>query len=121
MEISVYEKFKALSEKKRMSAIDKMEIEEVAQAYGLTINKNCPNCYRDTALQIALANKPASEPAEEGEWELYPDVDITIESYRFGHLHICQKNCNPANVKLWLEAGVPLRYFKKYPHNDDNK
>ena len=121
MENSIYEKFKALSEKKRMTAQEKAEIEEVAQAYGLTINKNCPNCYRDAALQIALANKPTGEPVQDGEYELYDDIDITIESYKFGHLHICPKNCTPANVKLWLEAGVPLRYFKKYPHNDDNK
>lgn len=121
MKNSIYEKFKALSEKKRMTAQEKAEIEEVAQAYGLTINKNCPNCYRDAALQIALANKPASVPAEDDEWELYPDVDITIESYRFGKLHVCPKNCTPANVKVWRDAGVPLRYFKKYPHDDDNK
>lgn len=117
MENLIYTKFAELAEKKRMTAEDKLAIEEVAQSYGLTLNKKCPNCYRDAALQIALANKPKAEPQADGEYELYDDVDITIDSYKFGKLHICPKNCTPANVKTWLAAGIPLRYFKKYPHD----
>lgn len=115
MDNSIYEEFRALADKKRLSAADKVKIEEVAQAYGLSLNKNCPDCYRDAATQIALANKPKVEQ-EQGEYELCDGIDITLDSFRFGRLHVCAKNCTPENARKWVEAGIPLRYFKRIPN-----
>ena len=114
--VLVYDEMRKLSEKKRLTAKDKSLIEELAQTFGVTLNKNCPNCYRDAALQIALANKPRVEP-QDGEYELCDDIDITIESYKFGRLHVCAKDCTADNARKWIAAGVPLRFFKKYPHD----
>ena len=115
--------FKGLAEKKRLTAADKAAIEEAAQTYGLTLNKNCPNCYRDAAIQIALVNKPEEvgtplpdgAPKDAPEYELYPEVDIVIDSFRFGHMHVCAKECTPENARKWIAAGLPKRFFKHIP------
>lgn len=112
--MEIYEKFKKLSEKQRFTAAEKAEIEEVAQAYGLTLKKGCPDCYRDAAIQIAIANRPKTIQ-EAGDYELCDGIDITIDSYRHGHMHVCAKNCTNENARKWIEAGLPLRFFKRVP------
>lgn len=112
--METYERFKALAEKERLTAAEKAEIEEVAQAYGLTLRKNCSSCYRDAAAQIALANKPQTKQ-KAGEYELCDGIDITIESYKYGKMHVCAKECTKANAERWLAAGVPKNYFKRLP------
>lgn len=123
MENTIYTKFKALSEKERLTADDKAAIEEVAEAYGLTINKKCSNCYRDAAIQIALANKPTEEPEAEPEQEGYvlrDGIDITLHSYRHGKLHVCAKECTTENAERWIAAGIPLSFFKHVPDGSND-
>lgn len=121
MENQIYERFKALAEKKRLTADEKAEIKAKAEEMSITMKKNCPNCYHDAAVLIALALKPEEPKAEpaEGEYELYPDVDIALESYKYGRMHICAKECTPANARKWRKAGLSLRFFKRYPHADN--
>lgn len=115
-----YEHFKTLAEKKRLTAQDRAEILDAAEQMGIALNRTCSNCYHDAAVQIALALKPAGEPQTAGAYELYENIDITLESYRFGRLHVCAKECNEANAKLWIAAGIPLRFFKHLP-DEGNK
>lgn len=117
-----YKYFAALAEKKRLGAEDKAAIKEEAEELGITFNEKCNNCYHDAAVQIALHYKPEQKeeerPAqvvERGEYELQDGIDITIDSYKFGRLHVCQANCTPANAQLWLRAGLPARFFKHMP------
>ena len=119
-----YKYFAALAEKKRLGAEDKVAIAEEAAELGIALNKKCSNCYHDAAVLIAVHYKPTDQVAEanemvvedqQGEYELQDGVDITIESYKFGRLHVCAKECTPANAKLWLQAGLSARFFKKLP------
>lgn len=117
--MEIYERYKKLAEKSRLTASEKAEIEAKALEYGITLDKKCPNCYRDAAIQIALANMPKKVEQEEGEYELCEGIDITIHSYRYGDLHVCQANCTPANARKWRAAGIPLKFFKRYPHESN--
>lgn len=116
--MEIYEKFKKLAEKQKLTATEKKEIEEVAQTYGLTINKTCPDCYADAAMQIALANKP--KPKSTGAYVLRDDIDVTVHSYRHGTFRVCPALCNDETAKQWIAAGIPLRYFAKYPKDAGN-
>lgn len=117
--MEIFEKYKTLAEKKRLTAAEKAEIEAKTQEYGIVLNKRCSNCYRDAALQIALANKPKTEQ-ENGEYELCEGIDITIDSFKYGTLRVNKANCTPANARKWIAAGIPLRFFKRYP-NESNE
>lgn len=118
-----YEYFSALALKKRFGAEDKKAIAQEAEALGITLDRTCSNCYHDAGVQIALYYKP-KEQTEQTEaldgYVLHDGIDITLESYRFGTLHVCAKHCTPANAKRWIEAGIPKRFFKHIP-NDDNE
>lgn len=118
--MEIYEKFKAYAEKSRLTAEEKKEIEEAAESYGITLNKKCGSCYKDAAIQIALANKPERKQ-EAGEYELCDGIDITLSSFRFGSLRICKAACNTENAKKWIAAGVPLRFFKRVPADEGNE
>ena len=121
MENSNYDKFKALAYKKRLTADDKETIVTAAAEYGISLNTKCSNCYRDAAIQIALANKPQETQEEqntESGYVLKRGIDITLHSYRFGTMHICAKTCNTANARKWLQAGIPRNYFAHIP--DEN-
>ena len=118
--VLAYDRYKQLAEKQRLTAAEKAEIEERAKELGIPMNKKCSSCYRDAAVQIALAYKPMEEQ-QEGEYELYDDIDITIHSFRFGELHVCPKNCTTVMARKWREAGLPLRFFKKYPHEGNEQ
>lgn len=118
MEKAIYDKFRALADKKRLTSEDKETIEAEAVLLGITLDTKCPNCYHDAAVQIALAYKPSEEP-QDGEYELCDGIDIVLDTYRYGRLRVNKQNSTPANIQKWLEAGIPLRYFKKYPHDDN--
>lgn len=118
-----YEYFAALVLKKRFGAEDKKAIAQEAYALGVPLNKSCSNCYHDAVVQIALYYKPSNSEKPkvcESGYVLHEGVDITIESYRFGRLHVCAKECNEANAKRWIEAGIPLNFFKHIP-DDSNE
>lgn len=113
-----YEYFAALALKKRFGVEDKKAIAQEAEMLGISLNKTCSNCYHDAAVQIALHYKPEESQEEQVNTEgyvLHEGVDITLESYRYGRLHVCAKNCNEANSKLWIKAGIPTRFFKHIP------
>lgn len=110
-----YEYFAALALKKRFGAEDKKAIAQEAETLGIALNTTCSNCLHDAAVQIALHYKPKEEPVKveknEG-YALHDGIDITLESYKYGRLHVCAKNCTEANAKLWIAAGIPTRFFK---------
>lgn len=111
--------FEKLAEKKRLSAADRQVIAQAADEYGISLNKACSNCYHDAAVLIALKLRKAAKHEElnrvaeaDKMMRLKEGVDITIYSYKYGTLHVCNKLCNPANVKLWIAAGVPMQFFE---------
>lgn len=114
MKNEIFTRFVALADKKRYTAEEKAEIEAKAQEYGIKLVKRCSQCYQDAAMQIALANKPQTQQ-EKGEYELCDGIDITLDSFRFGRLHVCPANCTPANARKWLDAGIPRKFFKRLP------
>ena len=116
--VLAYDEMRKLADKKRLTAQDKALIETLAKEHGIALNKKCPNCYHDAAIQIALQLKP-KESTEDGEYELRSGIDITLHSFRYGTIHVCAANCTPANARRWVEAGIPLNFFKKYPHDSN--
>ena len=122
--------FEKLANKKRLTAADRQTIAEAAPRYGIEMNAGCSNCYHDAAVLIALAirkenepetkqNDPADDTNVGSKMILREGIDIRISSYKYGELHVCQKECTPANIKLWLAAGVPLCYFENESNEQD--
>lgn len=114
-----YNYFLTLAEKKRIGVEDKRAISEEAQELGIELNTNCTDCYRDAAMQIALHYKPQEKKPTGKHYELCDGIDITLHSYKYGELHICEKYCTDANAKKWIAAGIPMRFFKVVP-NESN-
>lgn len=113
-----YEYFASLALKKRFGAEDKKAIVQEAETLGISLDRTCSNCLHDAAVQIALYYKPKGSPEEQRSLEgyvLHDGIDITLESYKHGRLHVCAKNCTEANAKLWIAAGIPTRFFKHLP------
>ena len=110
-----YNYFATLAQKKRLGVEDKRAIKEEAYDLGITLNEKCPDCYADAAMEIALHYKPKPETPKGAHYELCDGIDITLHSFKFGTMRICQKYCTDANVKRWIEAGIPMRFFKTIP------
>lgn len=117
-----YEKIKAIAQKFKLSAEDKRFIEPLAIENGITINKGCSDCWRDAAIQLAIIYKPEQEAQPNAcGYELRPDIDVTLHSYKYGTMRVCPALVNEENVKKWLAAGIPLRFFTKTPDNAGNE
>ena len=115
-----YEKFKALAEKAELTAEDKAAIMEEAGKHGIVLNKRCAACYKDAAVQIALAYKPAEAQPDAGGYELRDDIDVTLHSFKHGEFRVCKATLTKENAEKWIAAGIPLRFFKKLPENANN-
>lgn len=120
--MKIYERLKELAQKTKSqwTETDRAYVAELADKKGVKLNKACPDCYVDAASQLYIIYKPKATKVTESEepkseYELNDGIDITLHSFRYGKLHVCQKNCTPANVKLWLAAGLPLQFFKSVP------
>lgn len=122
--METYEKLKSIAEKFKLSAKDKEYIAPLAEKHGITINKSCSDCWRDAAIQLAIIYKPAEEATETSDsgYVLRDGVDCIFDSYQYGRFRVCQALATEENVKKWLEAGIPLRWFKQVPaQNEDNE
>lgn len=115
-----YEKFAALAEKDKLNASDKKAIAAEADALGVEINPNCPSCYKDAAIQIALHYKPEHKTQTGSKYELFDDIDITIHSFKFGTMRCCNATISDDAARRWLAAGLPRRFFKTIP-NESNE
>lgn len=118
-----YEKLVKIAEKFKLSAEDKRFIEPLAAENGIEIKRSCSDCWRDAAIRLALIYKPVEEKKEDTgcKYELREGLDINLISYKYGKLHICAATLTEENVKLWRKAGIPKRFFTKYPEDESNE
>ena len=117
-----YDYFKKLVEKATFTDEEKDALETYAEKHGISINHGCNDCYRDAAVQLALAYKPKEQPkANDCEYELREDIDVTLHSFNHGSFRVCPALCTKENAEKWIAAGIPLRFFKKLPKDAHNK
>lgn len=112
-----YEFFAQLAEKpaKKWTTKQKELVRAEADKRGIKINEACPDCWADAAIQLAVALKPKPTPKEAGGFALRDDIDVVLESYRYGRMHVCKEELTEENARKWLQAGIPKRFFVKLP------
>lgn len=115
-----YEYFSQLAQKSRFSVDEKVVIKEHASQHGITINSRCSSCWKDAVIQLALIYKPKEEGKPAEGYVLRDDIDCVLDSPRYGRMRINAALATEENVKLWIKAGMPFRWFKQVP-NENNE
>lgn len=119
--METYERLREMVEKSRLTKEDKVFIEPLAKQHDISLNKRCPDCWKDAAIQLALLYKPKEEGKSAGGYVLRKGIDVTLYSYRYGTFRVCEATLTKENAEKWIAAGIPLRYFEKTPEDAGNE
>ena len=112
-----------LAEKKAYTEREKNVIVKQAFAYGITINENCPDCYRDAVITCLakLEEKELIKNIDKNGRTLFlrPSLDV----YMFGMRINAETITSDDEIRQLLELGMPERWvltaeqLKAYANN----
>ena len=117
--MKILDKLTKWANKRTFTAKEREEIVRLAAKHGIEINPLCPDCYRDSVIQLYSIYKPKDEPQDKGGYVLREGMDVVLHARNGNDYHICEATLTKANALKWLANGAPSTIFAKMPKDED--